>query len=216
MNGHILNMDKTIHEKVQTLLPWFVIDKLSGEELDLVNRHLHVCEECQSDFTWQCKLQATPPDDEVELNVDSAYAKLLPRLLPAHAKAQRRTLLSMLGKFWQGNPGWMQLAMAVQFSVIVGLTFLLASPDGNIAAYRALGANMNTTGNMVVVFSPTTSEQELRRILHNTGARIVDGPTVTDAYLLNVPEERLDGSLRELRADRAVVLAESLRSGGKK
>jgi len=82
MNGRILAMDKTIHEQVQTLLPWFVIDKLTGEELELVNRHLHVCEECQSDFTWQCKLQATPPNDETELNVDSAYAKLLPRLIP--------------------------------------------------------------------------------------------------------------------------------------
>jgi hypothetical protein len=216
MNGRILAMDKTIHEQVQTLLPWFVIDKLTGEELELVNRHLHVCEECQSDFSWQCKLQATPPDDEVELNVDSAYAKLLPRLMPAQAKVQPQSLRNMLAKFWQRNPGWMQLALAVQFVAIIGLTVLLASPTGNVAMYRALGSNMNATGNMVVVFSPTTSEQELRRILHNAGARIVDGPTVTDAYLLNVPEEKLDGALRELRGDRAVVLAESLRSGGKR
>jgi hypothetical protein len=216
MNGRILAMDKTIHEQVQTLLPWFVIDKLTGEELELVNRHLNVCAECQSDFTWQCKLQATPPDDEVELNVDSAYAKLLPRLMPAQAKVQRQSLWKKMGKLWQGNSGWMQLALAVQFSVIVSLTVLLASPEGNVAAYRVLGSNINTIGNMVVVFSPTTSEQELRRIFHNAGARIVDGPTVTDAYLLNVPDEKLDGSLRDLRANRVVVLAESLRSGGKR
>lgn len=213
MNGRILVVDKTTHEKVQTLLPWFVIDQLTGEELDLVNRHLHVCEECQSDFTWQCKLQATPPDNEVELNVDQAFAKLLPRLMPSQPKVRRRSLGEMLGRLWRGNSHWMQLALAVQFSVIVGLTVLLASPYGNFAAYRALGSYKNATGNMVVVFSPTTSERELRRILRNAGARIVDGPTVTDAYLLNVPEGKQDESLRDLRADRAVVLAESLSSG---
>jgi hypothetical protein len=216
MNGHILAMDKTTHEKVQTLLPWFVIDKLTGEELELVNRHLHVCEECQSDFTWQCKLQATPPEEVVELNVDQAFAKLLPRLKPAQPKVQRQSFMRMIGKLWQGNSNWMQLALAVQFSVIIGLSVLLTSPSGNVAAYRALGSNMNTNGNMVVVFKPEISELELRGILRNAGARIVDGPTITDAYLLNVPDEKLNGSLHDLRANQAVVLAESLGSGGKR
>jgi hypothetical protein len=213
MNGRILAMDKTIHEKVQSLLPWFVINKLTGEELDLVNRHLHVCEECQSDFTWQCKLQATPPEDEVELNVDQAFAKLLPRLKPSQPKSQGRSLGNMLGRLRRGNPHWMQWALAAQFSVIAGLTVLLTSPYGNVAAYRALGSHANTSGNMVVVFKPETSEMELRRILRAAGARIVDGPTVTDAYLLNVPEEKLNGSLHGLRTNQAVILAESLSSG---
>ena len=219
MNGRIVAMDKTTHEKVQTLLPWFVMDKLSGEELDLVNRHLHVCAECQSDFTWQCKLQAIPPADEVKLDVDQAFAKLLPRLAPARPKVRRRSLTEMLGDLRRGNSNWMQWALAAQFSAIVCLVVLLATPYGNVAStvatYRALGTNKNTNGNMVVVFKPETSEQELRRILRNSGARIVDGPTVTDAYLLNVPDKNLSSVLRDFRAERAVNLAESLDSGGK-
>jgi hypothetical protein len=220
MNGRILAMDKSIHEKVQTLLPWFVVGTLTGEELDLVNRHLHICKECQSDFTWQCKLQATPPEDEVALDVDQAFAKLLPRLMPIQtkaaktAKAQRRSLWESISHLWRGNSHWMQWALAGQLVAIVGLTVLLASSYHDVSTYRALGANVNANGNMVVVFKPDTSEMELRHILRNADARIVNGPTVTDAYLLNIPDAKLNKSLHDLRTNQAVVLAESLGSGG--
>ncbi|HSY28360.1 MAG TPA: hypothetical protein VK832_12700, partial [Burkholderiaceae bacterium] len=168
---------------------------------------------------WQCKLQAIPPADEVKLDVDQAFAKLLPRLAPARPKARRRSLTEMFSDLrrgkWLAGAHWMQWALAAQFSAIICLVVLLGTPNGNVATYRALGANKNTNGNMVVVFKPETSEQELRRILRNSGARIVDGPTVTDAYLLNIPDKNLSGALHDLRAERAVSLAESLDSGGK-
>ena len=48
-----------------------------------------------------------------------------------------------------------------------------------------------------------------------TGARLVDGPTATDAYLLNVPAERQAAALAGLRASPTVVLAESLDAGAR-
>lgn len=215
MNGRILTMDKSTHEKVQTLMPWFVAGTLTGEELDLVNQHLHVCAECQSDFTWQCKLQATPPADEVELDVDQAFAKLLPKLRPVPTtRPQRPSLKEAIARFWHGNAGWMQGALAAQFLVIGGLAILLTSAYRDVSAYRALGSSANSNGNMVVVFKPETSELELRHILRSADARIVNGPTVTDSYLLNVPEEKLNDALHTLRANQAVTLVESLDAGG--
>jgi hypothetical protein len=108
----------------------------------------------------------------------------------------------------------MRWALGAQFLVIAGLAIWLTTPYGNVAIYRALGASQNANGNMVVVFRPETSEQELRRILHTAGARIVGGPTITDAYLLSVPEDKLPAALSSLRSDRAVMLAESLRTAG--
>jgi hypothetical protein len=50
----------------------------------------------------------------------------------------------------------------------------------------------------------------MRRALRLSGARLLDGPTETDAYLLSIaPGEELR-ALERLRADAAVELAVSL------
>jgi hypothetical protein len=104
---------------------------------------------------------------------------------------------------------WLRWAVAAQWVAIIGLGALLLRPD-DTPAYQVLGAGAAAGGNMVVMFQPNTSERELRRILQAQNARIVDGPTVTDAWLLNVPAERHAQVLQALRGNAAVKLAEPL------
>jgi hypothetical protein len=66
----------------------------------------------------------------------------------------------------------------------------------------------------VVVVEPTTTEAELRRILRDAGARIVDGPTQANAYVLDVPAMRQAQALQALRAEHALVLVERLDAQG--
>jgi cysteine synthase len=60
------------------------------------------------------------------------------------------------------------------------------------------------------VFKPDTTEREMRRILQASGARVVDGPTVTDAYVLALPAAQAPAALARLRAEPAVTLAQAL------
>lgn len=214
MNGNIVAFNNSKHQQVQALLPWFIGDTLTGEERALVQEHLHGCNQCQSELAWQRKLQAIAPSSNTHPDVERAFAKLRPRLDTPQRESKRWSIIEFINNLWRGNPQGLRWALVAQFSVILGLAFMLATPYGNIAAYRALGVAKNTGGNVVVVFKPETSEQDLRRILQAANARIVDGPTATDAYVLNVPEEKLAGAVHELRAYRAVVLAESLGSRG--
>lgn len=108
---------------------------------------------------------------------------------------------------------WMRWAMAVQAVAIAGLLALLARPAADNASYHVLGSGANLSGNLVVVFKPDTAEQELRRVLLANGARVVDGPTDTDAYLLNVPAATRERALLSLRAEPSVMLVESLQAG---
>ncbi len=209
MKNKVLTIHDSVHERVQKLLPWFVVDTLHGEELALVNQHLNVCPECQADFAWQCKLKTIEPVCESTPDVDRAFAKLRERI-----DLNRSHRTSWLKQVMAVNRPWMQWALAAQLVLILGLVWTIVTSDGNVAAYRALGANKATVGNMIVVFKPDTSEHELRRILNENRARIVDGPTVTDAYLLYVNDESLNGTLHSLRANSTVVLAEALSSRG--
>ena len=64
--------------------------------------------------------------------------------------------------------------------------------------------------NVVVMFKPEASEREIRNALRASGARMVDGPTASNAWLLSVPGQGHLQAIARLRAQPAVAIAESL------
>ena len=85
------------------------------------------------------------------------------------------------------------------------LAFALARPQ---LLYRTLGAApVAAPGNLIVIFRPDSSEAALRAILMQNQARIVDGPTAADAYVLHVAADRRAAVLARLKTDRDVALA---------
>jgi hypothetical protein len=89
------------------------------------------------------------------------------------------------------------------------------APSLQPARYHALGAApAPASGNVVVMFRPDTREQDLRRTLNAAHARLVDGPTAADAYLLHVPSAERAAALVRLKGQADVVLAEPIDPGG--
>ena len=213
MSGRIVRLDLATHQEVQQLLPWFVTATLAPDDLARVQEHLQDCKQCQADVDWQRKLCALAPAAGAKPDMERALAQLLPRLGPQPFRPNHSTLAQRWRGLANAGSGWMRWALAAQFAVIVGLALMQARPAADSAAYRVLSANGNARGNVVVVFKPETSERELRRILHASGARLVDGPTVTDAYLLKIADAQRTTAIARLRAEPSVVLAESLDSG---
>jgi len=219
MSGHIVELNGSAHQRVQEALPWFVLDRLGSEERAMVLQHMQGCTLCQEDAAFQRKLLALQLSvslpNEAGLDVDLAFAKLKSKLTapvrPAHSLSYRYRIVAAIEKLWgKGSRPWMPWALGAQFVLISGLCAMLLQP----ATYHGLGMYSKVDGNMVVMFKPQTTEQELRRILHASGARVVDGPTVTDAYLLNVRPGQEARALGMLRAEPAVSLVESLESRG--
>lgn len=197
MNARIVELDASVHQKVQKLLPWIVTGRLASAEQELADAHLTTCAQCREDLAWQRKLQAVQPAAGAAPDMEAALARLLPQLdtQPRPAANDRR---------------WWPWAMAAQALVIVGLGGALLSRQE--PAYRLLGAPGVGAGtaNLVVVFRPETSEGRVRALLQAQGARVVDGPTVTRAWVLQVAPARINGTVTTLRADSAVELAEPL------
>lgn len=193
MNAHIVELDASVHRKVQKLLPWAVLGKLSEAEQAQVADHAAICAHCRDDLEWQRKLQAVQPEAGAAPDLEGALARLAPRL-------DERP----------GRRGWMRWALAAQLVVIAALGGqLLRQP----AQYRLLGAATSadaSAANMIVVFKPDTSEGQLRAILRAGGARMVDGPTAANAWLLKVPPGSLATSVAAMRAQAQVQLAEPL------
>ena len=77
--------------------------------------------------------------------------------------------------------------------------------------YRALGsAPPAIEANALAVFRADATEQQMREALRVAGARIVGGPTISDAYLLRMADLQPE-TLARLRAQPGVLRVESLR-----
>ena len=65
--------------------------------------------------------------------------------------------------------------------------------------YHALSAPAEAVATAVVRFRPDATEAQIRQGLKDSGARLVDGPTVSDAYVVRLPREHYAAALDKLR-----------------
>jgi anti-sigma factor RsiW len=191
MSGKILPFDAATHKVVDVLLPWFVNGTLDNDERALVEKHLAQCERCRGEVDWLRDLHAAC----------AGASPAAPRLRSRLMQPRTRPALP-----------WSRAVIAAQLAAILVLGAIVAG-DQSQAPYRTLGAADSTaraSASLVVVFDPAATELDMRRVLRQAGARIVDGPTQANAYLLDVPAASRDDARRALKADRRVLLVEPL------
>jgi len=210
MSGGVIRFDAAAHKVADVLLPWFVNGTLKGDELAFVQRHLGECPRCQQEVAWLRDLHAACLAGEATPGASAAFGNLRRQLdAPRQGGASMRAPRGSSG----GARRWWPWATAAQFAVIIGLGgLLLAGPEAP-APYRTLGAGNDpppAIGSLVVVFDPSTTEGEVQRILRGAGARIVDGPTQANAYVLEVPTGQTDRAVQAIKGERAAVLVERL------
>jgi hypothetical protein len=219
MTGRIIPLRGEPHERIQALLPWFVTDRLEATERAEVDAHLSGCPDCRAEERLERRLGAEVA--AMPMDVEQSWARLRARLERPSASQGRGSGGGLaaawrdLGRNLRGGPPWMGWAMAAQAAAMVlllGLNLPHARPGPAVdTRYHALAAALpRGTGNVVVMFRPDTSEQDLRAALLAGQARLVDGPTAAGAYVLNVPETRRAGALTALRRRAGVVMAEPI------
>ena len=102
----------------------------------------------------------------------------------------------------------MLAAQAALLAAAVTITLWVEAP---MPPYFALGsAPAAIGGNAIIVFRPDARESDISRLLKESDARLVDGPTAANAYVLRIPGSQRTLMLDRMRADAAVVLAEPL------
>jgi hypothetical protein len=207
------DQSSTQHQAAQRLLPWLLTGTLEGAELALVREHLCGCTACRDDLDWERRLRAVG-QSQPQLDADAALGRLAARLdhPPRPFDALRRWATALAA----GDGGWWRPLAVTQFGAIAALAaLLLVRPDAGDARYRLLAAGTPVQGDLVVAFRPDTPERELRRILEDSGTRVLDGPTVAGAYVLAARAAKPAHALARLRAEPAVTLAQPLNAKGR-
>jgi len=214
MSGRVLQFESGVHKVVDALLPWYVNGTLEGDELEYVQRHVVECSHCLKEAEWLRELYAACAAAESMPGASGALRKLR-RALDAGPPG-KSGFSARVRRAWRSGNAWTRWSVATSLALVVVLAASVLRDTDAPALYRTLSAGStaaHASGSLIVVFDPATAEADLRRILQTAGARLVDGPTQSNAYVLDVPAVRRQDAMRLLRAERAVVLVERLSPG---
>ena len=214
MTGQVLPLGASVHAAVDTLLPFYVNATLRGEELAFVEEHVRACERCQHEVDWLRKTFAALAADTGLHGAPRVAPPALQHVGDGRRRRNRqRNYGARIAEGLRTSHSWTRWLLAAQLAAIAVLGTLLATDTRDVPSYRTLGVS-NSSAQMhdavAVMFDPSITASEMRRIVLGVGARIVDGPTSTDVYVLEIPAGRTDQALKALRAEGAVRLAERL------
>jgi anti-sigma factor RsiW len=206
VKARILSLDSDEHRAAQELMPWFVNGTLDADEAALVTRHLAHCSRCQGDAAEQAELRAAAADHATGgSSVDRDWIQLRDRIAAPPRAVTSRSAASRSGS-WKR---WLPWAVALQSAVLLALVVVLFGAPRD-ERYHALGAPAAIVEpNAVAVFRNDATNRQIRDALRAAGARIVGGPTLTDAYLLRVESVNAE-TLARLRAQPGVLSVEAL------
>ena len=206
--ARIIPLPVNRHQDVQALLPWYVMKQLDPPDQAKVESHLADCAECRADIDLERRLDAELSG--LPLDTELGWARMRRRI---EAGERRRIGWRRSGELIGrvlGRPGILGWALAAQVAFVLCASALLLS-DARPARYVALGdPGPARQGDAILQFRPQVSEAQLRRTLRAAGARIVDGPTSADAYVVQVPAASRAAVLTRLRRDPGVLLAEPI------
>ena len=219
MSGQILHLEPDPHAAVHRLLPWYLTGRLEPREHDAVEAHLAQCPECRAELETERQWQLLQPGHGAQVDIEDGWARMRARLggdvAPHAAAARAPRRRRWLPPAWQAAPrlpARMWAAPALLSAALVAAIAVTLRPVAVVGDYHALAAPDQAGATAVVRFHPDATEAQIRHGLKDSGARLVDGPTVSDAYVVRLPRERYAAALDKLRKQPGVALVEALES----
>jgi len=206
--GKVIKLPHDPHRETELLLPWYAAGRLDGDERARVEAHLRTCARCRSEFAREQRLGAEVAN--LPLEADLGWAAMLRRIEDSEARAAARP--RSLGGLMRAGAPWVGWGAAASVTLALVGGALTHRP----ANYETLGAPAPaaTTGNAIVVFRPDATEAAIVAALGATHARIVDGPTGADAYVLRIPAAERNAAVARLQTLASVEMAEPIDQPG--
>jgi hypothetical protein len=199
------------HREFEELLPWYVTGRLAPDEQARLEAHVAACAECQADVRIQERLEREIA--RLPMDVEHSWSQMRRQLAAGEAERRPGAAARIARAARAPWAGW---AAAAAIAAAIG-PILLLQPQIQVAGeYHALSAPAAArTGNLVVIFRPDAREADMRAAMKAAHARLVDGPTEADAYVLATPAAERDAALKTLRDRADVVLAEPMDPAGR-
>ncbi|MDP1769005.1 MAG: zf-HC2 domain-containing protein [Nitrospirota bacterium] len=186
--------DHPIHAE-GALLPWYLNGTLQEEERRHVDQHLSSCASCRAELEELAQLNVQLHEVYAAQSEPSIRTQRTVR-----AQIQRETsekgAKPMTGSAWlDGLDAWFRSLFIPRRAPALAVTLLVAQLGlllwsltlptlSDQVTTRGLGA---PTVKLRVVFQETASARQIRMLVQGVHGRIVDGPALDGAYIMEVP-----------------------------
>ena len=201
------------HDEAEELLPWYATGQLDETERERVEAHLAACSDCRDQLALE--RQRVQAFRAYSPQLESGWRRLRAQIeVPVTSAGRPRPpMRQTAAELWAAFTRPVVVAFATVQVVFLtfasGLLIWLSQP-----AYQALGSKpAPASANLIVMFSPSSTEQDVRVTLRAAGASIVGGPTEAGAYLVHVPPSKRSGALVSLQFNRTVQLVQPIDAG---
>lgn len=223
------------HQDAWELIPWYVNGTLEDADAGGFQAHLERCPLCRREVELNQGLAVAVRDAGELPSAEAGLARVLERLDREPVEeppvpTPRRGAGRLLPGWWSASPPPARRALAAGLAAVlllaVALGAVLLGPVGGPeaappASFRTLSQpRPDTTAvdadgfRVRLVFSPSATEPQLRRLLLADDGRLVDGPSPAGVYTAAFPAGADRQSvLRRLRATPQVELAEPASRG---
>ena len=188
-------------ENIEFLLPFYINGTLDAEENKRVEDALAIDENLREELVFLKGLQAQVQQQSVQPPGELGLKRLQKLLKQQQAND---AVLPLKNAFSAKKYGWQMVAMAACL-VLVVQTVVMHSPDSD--EYMAAGGSVivQHQGKIVsVTFAPNVTEQQIRRLLLETNASIVDGPSALGIYRLSV-SNNIESTIHQFRTQTDLI-----------
>lgn len=191
-------------EALDLLLPWYVNGTLKGEELRQVEAYLARSSHARDEVELLRALRQQVKVEKIESSPGELGLQRLKRQIQPEAPLSQDRMAGRtitIASFWRPLAVAACVVVMIQAAIMVGLGDFGASDKGVTTATGGSPAVLQVT------FAPEATEQQIREVLQQAGASIVDGPTALGVYNLRLvdAERSVEEALATLRAHSGVV-----------
>lgn len=211
------------HQRICELLPWYANRSLGEKESERVEAHLAVCPRCQEEERT-CRQTAAAVRSAGE-SAPSPHPVQLQRVLERIEESEReergrtRWTASIRGRL-AASPRPLRVALVAQAAVILLLVGWLVARPGTAppAVYSTLSdpaaAPVPAVG-LRVMFSPQSTEREMRALLLAVRGQVTSGPSPVGVYTIEIPADGDPAAvvLARLRSEPQIAFAEPALGG---
>lgn len=189
-----MKLTRNIHAEVKLLLPWLVNDSLEDRERIKVQAHLMDCQECQVERDRLQTMQETLIEDVPESSFQTPFRDLLSRIEVSERNKQALRLVPRqvprMGFEWKGLlTAGSGVPALVTIALLVVSAVYMQVPSRDDRNFHTLTEGMSHPGiehRVRVSFESDASVEQVREVLVDIGANIIDGPNEDGAYLVDL------------------------------
>ena len=180
------------------LLPWYINNTLDEEENRMVAEALEKDDELKKEYELLKSISTAIKAEKVQTPGEMGFARLKRSM---KATEQPKDIPQRTSSH---VTRWKFAAIAASLLLVAQASFMLNQTDEQ-QYYRPLGSENIQQGSILITFAPNVTESQIRNVLLESQAVIIDGPSAAGIYRVRSSAQDKESTINKLKSYKDVI-----------